>query len=207
VEWETKFVEIAKGLLAERKIKNVRVIAGDATSTGLAEHSFQFVHERLLLIVTPEPTKVISEMVRLAEPGGIVAVEDVDIGMWTCEPPHHAWARLFAAFEDLYTRDGKDLRVGRRLPGLLRAAGLDKVACKAHARLNVPGDFHQQQLLVFVKQFWRQIIDLGLIGQEELASLFQQLEAHLADPATLVVSPLLFQAWGYKKQDKLGQDG
>lgn len=207
VEREFKFVEIAKELLAERKIKNVRVIAGDAMSTRLADHSFQFVHERLLLIVVPEPRKVISEMVRLAEPGGIVAVEEVDIGMWTCEPPHHAWTRLFAAFEEVYTRDGKDLRVGRRLPGMLRAAGLDKVACKAHARLNGPGDFHQQQLLVFVKQFWWQIIDLGLIGEEELESLFQQLEAHLADPATLVVSPLLFQAWGYKKHDEPQHDG
>ena len=205
VEWESRFVDMAKGLLAERKIENVRVTVGDATSTGLAEHSFQLAHERLLLIVVPEPTKVISEMVRLAEPGGIVAVEDVDLGIWTCEPPHPAWTRLFAAFEKVYTRDGKDLRVGRRLPGMLRAAGLDNVGCKAHARLNGPGDFHQQQLLVFVKLFWQQIIDLGLVGEEELGSLFQQLEAHLADPATLVVSPLLFQAWGYKKQDERRQ--
>jgi ubiquinone/menaquinone biosynthesis C-methylase UbiE len=65
VEWESRFVETAKELLAERKIKNVRVIAGDATSTQLPSHSFQFVHERLLLIVVPEPARVISEMVRL----------------------------------------------------------------------------------------------------------------------------------------------
>jgi SAM-dependent methyltransferase len=199
VEWEARFVEMAQTLLAERKIGNVQVTVGDATATGLAENSFQFVHERLLLIVVAEPRKVISEMVRLAEPQGIVAVEDVDIGSWTCEPSHPAWTRLFAAFEAVYTRDGKDLRVGRRLPGMLRAAGLGNVGCKAHARLNGPGDFHQQQLLIFVKLFWQQIIALGLIDENELESLFQQLQSHLANPATLVVSPLLFQAWGSKK--------
>jgi SAM-dependent methyltransferase len=198
VEWESRFVEMAKGLLAERGIENVQVTVGDAKATGLAEHSFAFVHERLLLIVVPDPMAVIAEMVRLAEPGGIVALEDVDVGTWICEPPHPAWTRLFAAFEAVYNRDGKNLRVGRRLPGLLRAAGLDNVGGKAHTRLNGPGDFHQEQLLVFVKLFWRQIIDAGLINEDELESRFRQLQAHLADPGTLVVSPLLFQAWGYK---------
>jgi SAM-dependent methyltransferase len=200
LEWESRFVEIAKKLLAERKLKNVRVTVGDATATGLPKQSFQFVHERLLLIVVPEPMRIISEMVRLTEPGGIVAVEEVDVDTWICEPPHPAWTRLFAAFETVYCRDGKDVRLGKRLPGMLRAAGLDNIGCKAHARLNGPGDFHQQQLLVFVKLFWRQIIDADLIMEAELETLFGQLENHLANPATLVVSPLLFQAWGQKTQ-------
>jgi SAM-dependent methyltransferase len=200
LEWESRFVEIAKKLLAERKLQNVQVTVGDATATGLPKHSFQFVHERLLLIVVPEPMRVISEMVRLTEPGGIVAVEEVDLDTWICEPSHPAWTRLFAAFETVYCRDGKDVRLGKRLPGMLRAAGLDNIGCKAHARLNGPGDFHQQQLLVFVKLFWRQIIDAGCIKEAELDTVFRQLENHLADPATLVVSPLLFQAWGYKTQ-------
>jgi hypothetical protein len=143
--------------------------------------------------------RVVSEMVRLVEPGGIVALEEVDVSTWVCEPPHPAWTRLFAIFEDLYTRDGKDARIGRRVPRMLRAAGLNNVGCQVHAHLNGPGDFHQQQLLVFIKLFWQRIVALGLIGEEELGSLFRQLESHLADPGTLVVSPLLFQAWGYKK--------
>ena len=68
-----------------------------------------------------------------------------------------------------------------------------------HRRLNAPGDFHQQQLLVFVKLFWQQIIASGLIDEDELHVLFNQLQEHLADPGTLVVSPLLFQAWGYRE--------
>ena len=200
VEWEARFVHMANELAAERGLDNVRVTVGDATATTHPANAFQFVHERLLLIVVPEPRKVISEMVRLAEPGGIVAVEEVDVGSWTCEPVHPAWSRLFASFETLYTHDGKDLRIGRRLPGLLRAAGLENVGCKAHARLNGPGDFHQQQLLVFVKLFWKQIVDQGLVGEGELSALYERLDRHLADPATLVVSPLLFQAWGYKKR-------
>lgn len=101
-----------------------------------------------------------------------------------------------AAKEDINCVDYR----GRLVRRPRRAAGLENVGCKAHARLNGPGDFHQQQLLVFVELFRRQMIDYGLISEDEINSLFAELEAHLADSATLVVSPLLVQAWGYKKR-------
>jgi SAM-dependent methyltransferase len=198
IEWEPRFVDMAGTLLRERGIENVSVSSGDASATGLPDASFRFVHERLLLIVVPEPEKIVREMARLAEPGGVVALEDVDVGTWICEPPHSAWERLFATFETVYTREGKDLRIGRRLPGLLRAAGLVNVGCKPHARVNGPGDFHQQQLLVFIKLFWGRIVEQGLIAESELESLFEDLKAHLARPGTMVLSPTLFQAWGEK---------
>lgn len=200
LEFEEKYVELAKGILADRKLDNVKVMAGDATATGLADGRFQLAHERLLLIVVPEPERVIREMIRLVEPGGIVVLQDVDVYSWICEPAHPAWNRLFSIFETLYRSDGKDPNVGRRLPGLLRAAGLANVAYDAHVRLNGPGDLHQQQLPLFVKQFWAKILDLGLADEEELSALYTQLESHLADPATMVMSPTLIQAWGYKRE-------
>jgi hypothetical protein len=148
------------------------------------------------LVVVPAPANIVAEMVRLTKPSGTVAIEDVDVGSWACEPPHPAWGRLFEIFERIYSRDGKDLRIGRRLPGLLRTAGLKDVECNTHVRVNRPGDLHQRQLIMFVKQLWRQIIDLKLINEPELIATFQELECHLARSDTLVVSPLMFQAWG-----------
>lgn len=47
----------AKTLLRERGLENVRVSAGDAAAIGLPDASFPLVHERLLLIVVPEPER------------------------------------------------------------------------------------------------------------------------------------------------------
>jgi SAM-dependent methyltransferase len=189
---------MATTLLAERGCQQVKVLVGDATATGLVADSFDLAHARLLLIVLPEPQRAVTEMGRLVRPGGVVAVEEVDICSWICEPPHPAWTRLFTAFETVYQEDGKDLRIGRRLTGLLRAAGFADVGVNVQARVNHPGDFHQQLLLVFVQLFWEKIITRGLLQEEELNTLLEQLRLHLADPATLVVSPMLFQAWGHK---------
>jgi ubiquinone/menaquinone biosynthesis C-methylase UbiE len=198
VELESRFVEMANGLMAERKLDAVRVIQGDATATGLPSNLFDLAHGRLVLIVVPDPERVVAEMVRLVRPGGVVAVEESDLYSWICEPPHPAWTRLFAAFEALYSEDGRDPWIGRRAPGILRAAGLDNVNCSVHARVNRPGDFHQEQFLIFVKHFWQRIVERGLLQEGELHTTYEDLRRHLADPGTIVVSPLLFQVWGHK---------
>ena len=51
-------------------------------------------------------------------------------------------------------------------------------------------------LLEFVENVRQRIVDKGLIGQVELDELTTALRLHLADPGTLVVSSLFFQAWG-----------
>jgi SAM-dependent methyltransferase len=168
VEFEPRFVEMAKRLAAVRNLNNVTVLGGDATGTGLPGTSFHLAHARLLLIVVPSPERVVAEMARRARPGGAVA--------------------LFAAFEAIYRQDGKDLKVGRRIRGLLRAAGLKDVGVNAHCRVNGPGDLHQEQLLLFIKLLRGQIIARELLQEGELNTLIDELAAHLHDPGTLVVT-------------------
>jgi ubiquinone/menaquinone biosynthesis C-methylase UbiE len=198
VELEPRFIALARQLLAERTFNNVELVAADAAETGLPSCAFDFAHSRLLLIVVREPERVVAELVRLVKPGGVVAVEEADICSWICEPVHSAWQRLFAAFETIYSDEGKDLRVGRRTLAMLRDAGLQRVAGDLHARLNGPGDFHQQQLLIFVESMRGRMLNRGLFEKEELNALVHELRTHVDDPGTVVVSPLLFQAWGYK---------
>ncbi len=199
IEFEPQFVEIANGLVAKRKLDGVRVIQGDATATSLPADTFDLVHERLLLISVLNPERVVAEMVRLAKPGGIVAVEDFDLYSFICEPPHPAWTRLFeVVFHTVYQEVGKNSNFGRRNPGLLRAAGLLNVDFNVHARFSRYGEYYRQTLPLFVKRYWQKIVERGLLTEGELTDLYEQLRTHITDPATLVVAPLMFQAWGRK---------
>lgn len=199
IEFEPQFVDMANTLAAERKLVNVRCIQGDATATGLPADTFDLVHERLLLISVLNPERVVAEMVRLAKPGGIVAVEDFDLYSFICEPPHPAWTQLFeVVFHTVYQENGKNANFGRRNPGLLRAAGLLNVDFNVYARFSRYGEYYRQTLPLFVKRYWQKIVERGLLPEGELTDLYEQLRAHLADPTTLVVSPILFQSWGHK---------
>ena len=78
-------------------------------------------------------------MTRLAKPGGWVASMEPDLPGMLCHPPHPGWERLVEISAATYRSDGADLRVGRRVPGLLREAGLTDVAAEARADFYPPG--------------------------------------------------------------------
>lgn len=147
----------------------------------------------------PDPERVVAELAALVRPGGMVALEEVDWVSWICQPPHPAWDRLRDALRDLRARRGLDVHMGRRLPGLLRGAGLSEVrfraVCPAH--IDGVGDNHTL-LIAFVKLHGAELASDGLIAADELASLVTELEAHLADPATITIYKLFCQAWATK---------
>lgn len=184
--------------LAERGLGNVQIVAGEAESSGLPRASFDFVHARLVLINVADCDGVVSEMAALARPGGVVAVQDLDWVSWVCEPPHPAWDRLVSATAAVRQAHGLDVNIGRRMPALLRRAGLVDVGYKAFAPTWQPGDLYQYLLIGFAELHRDKIVSAGLLGDGEMTELATALRAHLDHPGTLVIHPLLFQAWGHK---------
>jgi ubiquinone/menaquinone biosynthesis C-methylase UbiE len=125
LEREPRFAEMAREIVSTRKLTNIEIADGDVNMPGLPSDSFNLAHERLVLINQPDPHRMLSEMVRIVRPGGIVAVQDVDQISWCCEPPHLAWNELLRAFQTVFSKNAGDLFIGRRLPGLLRSVGLN----------------------------------------------------------------------------------
>jgi ubiquinone/menaquinone biosynthesis C-methylase UbiE len=193
VDREPRFLAMAARSLHERGLDRVGLVGADAVSTGLPSASFDLVHERLLLVNVPRPAAVVAEMVRLARPGGCVAVQDVDWVSWTCEPAHPDWPRLTAALARVWSGD---VHVGRRLPALLRAAGLVDVQVQAHVRTFRPGEPYHRLLLRFAEIHRDRLVESGTLTAAGLDGSVRRLGAHLDDPATLTLYATFFQAWG-----------
>lgn len=197
VDATPRFVEMAAELARERGLANVRVILADARSSGLAPASFDLVHERLVLI-GPGREQVVSAMVELARPGGVVAAQEIDITTSFCEPAHPACGRLLEAFVESTRRVGADVAVGRRLGSLLAGAGAADVTVSIQARLEPPGSPRRWQLPGLVRQARAGMLRAGIVEEAELDRLVAESAAHHADPETVVFGGLLFQAWGRK---------
>jgi ubiquinone/menaquinone biosynthesis C-methylase UbiE len=198
---EPRMLEMAALSVVERNLGNVLLMNGDATDTKLPGESFDFVHERLVLINTPHPEQAVAEMVRLTRPGGFVALQDLDVSSWMCEPPHSAWDQVYSILTRLWRGAGMDPFIGRRLPGLLRQAGLEDVQVRAHAHVWRPGDLYQTFNLQLVGAVREQILADGALTAAALDHLVSDLVAHLEQPETLVLHPVLFQAWARKQTD------
>jgi SAM-dependent methyltransferase len=191
-------VTAARQYAFSQGLANVEVLAGDARHTGLPAESFDLVHTRTLLVTIPEPAEVVAEMARLAKPGGLVASQEADAEFSICYPPLPEWDRLLALFRASFPRAGADLRLGRRLPELFRAAGLTDVGATVYAGSYPAGHSRRTVIPDLVRSLHPVILGLGLAGERELADVDAAVRAHLADPRTLMMPHLLVTAWGRK---------
>lgn len=195
---DQEMLDAVRSLLAERGVTGVELARGEFAATGGASGSFDLVHERLLLGELADPCATLREMVRLTRPGGWVALQDADLASWTCEPACPAWDRLAGALSRVWSGDP---RIGRRLPQMLRTAGLVDVEVDVHAGVWGFDDPQRAQLPRLVAAHRRRILADGDLGEADLDEAVTEVTAHLAEPDTLVVGWTLFQAWGRKPYD------
>jgi ubiquinone/menaquinone biosynthesis C-methylase UbiE len=198
LEREARFVAMAKAEIAKRGLVNVQMVEADALNTGLEKESFDLVHERLVMINVSARDEFLTEMLSLLRPGGIVALEDVDNVSWLCQPAHPSWDILLNAFHSVFHAGGGDGFIGRRLPVLLHAAGVQNVQIKITVETPALGDYRRTHLIALIDSIREKVIAKGLLKEAELKEHKEALARHLDDPATIVIDKLLVQAWGQK---------
>jgi SAM-dependent methyltransferase len=191
-------VALARDFARERGLAQVTVVQADASQTGLPADSFELVHARTLLINLPEPAAVVAEMARLVKPGGHVLVQEPDLIARICYPADAAWARMAELFQTVIRRDGADPFIGRRLPTLLREAGLVDIGVEARADIYPPGHTRRAILPDLVRSVRPIILAQGFLGEVELDDLDRAVRTHLDNPDVLVLPGLSFLAWGSK---------
>lgn len=187
---------MAAKFVSDQALAGVEIVTADARHTGLPSASFDLVHARTLLINLPDPAQVVAEMLRLARPGGWVAVAEPDTEYALCYPPSRAFDRVCEIFAVVFSRNGADPAIGRRVPELFRQAGLAGVKAESRTQMYPPGNSRRTVRLDLVRAMRPQIVEMGLASVEELDELDAAARPHLEDPRTVVMSGLLFLVWG-----------
>jgi len=198
VERSEDAAELARTLVRDRGLKGVEVLCRDARSTQLPRASFDLATSRLVLVNVPEPQKIIEEAVALVKPGGWVAFHEADWIGHLCDPPSDAWNKLTELFLTYSLENGIDPFIGRKLPRMLRNAGVEDVRVNPIVHVYPPGHGRRSLFSDFAENLSDRILAMKLVSERELTDLKTALRRHLDDPQTLVVSALFFQAWGHK---------
>jgi SAM-dependent methyltransferase len=106
--------------------------------------TFDLVHARLVLVHVADRDQALRSMVHVLRPGGWLLVEDADPALQplSCldpqSPEEELANKLRAGFRGLMAKRGVDLAYGRKLPRLLRDAGLIDVAADAYFPVVLP---------------------------------------------------------------------
>jgi len=117
---------------------------------------------------------------------------------YVCDPPSDAWSAFVQLFVTYSEKNGIDPFIGRKLPRLLREAGVEDVQVNPLIHVYPPGHPRRSIILDFAENLTERVLAENLIGERKLADLKTGIRLHLDDPGTLVVSHLWIQAWGRK---------
>nr|WP_168508090.1 methyltransferase domain-containing protein [Streptomyces sp. S1D4-11]QIY95219.1 methyltransferase domain-containing protein [Streptomyces sp. S1D4-11] len=159
---------------------------------------FDLVHARLVLVHVPDRERALRSMVKALRPGGRLLIEDADPALQPllCPDEHgpeqQLANRLRNGFRKLLAERGADLSYGRKLPRLLREAGLREV--EADAYFPVTSTACADLESATIRQIRDQLVTAGLATDEDI-------DRHLANVASgsmdLATAPMI-SAWGRK---------
>ncbi|MDX3569602.1 methyltransferase domain-containing protein [Streptomyces sp. ID05-47C] len=189
-------IDISRLTRAARPPVEVRV--HDIGAEQPPAEGFDLVHARLVLVHVPERERALRSMVQALRPGGRLLLEDADPALQPLPcpdehgPEQQLANRLRHAFRTLLADRGADLSYGRRLPRLLREAGLRGVEADAHFPLTSPACAALESATV--RQIRADLVAAGLATDEDI-------DRHLANVASggmdLATAPMI-SAWGRK---------
>jgi SAM-dependent methyltransferase len=175
---------------------NVTFVRGDAYQSALPAGSYDLVHMRFVASTAGQPDRLIREAMRLAKPGGIVALQEPDGSTLNCDPPHPAWDRLKAALLGAFSGVGADLQLARRLYAVARHAGLADVQYRPFLIGVRSIDPMVDYLPSTVQSLRGTVVKLGLIAEAEFDTVLAECRAHLGSPDTVFTMYTVAQVWG-----------
>jgi SAM-dependent methyltransferase len=175
---------------------NVEVRRHDIVNDDIDADAFDLVHSRCVLIHLPDPGVGLSNMVRALKPGGWIALDEADWGLFSLAGHADAeWATGFV--HDLFMRHVEaGVRYpyfGRRLAGLLTEHGLDEVSAQGTATVSPPGDLSAEVIRLTFDALRALNRSVGASDED-----LDRLAAVLESPGVTITAVTLMTARGRK---------
>ena len=110
---------------------DVEFVVADLFALPFADDSFDVVHAHQVLQHVHDPVGALVEMRRVARPGGVVAVREVDYGATAWAPSSTGLERWIDVYDRVHRANGGEPDAGRHLRGWALAAGFAEVTSSA----------------------------------------------------------------------------
>jgi SAM-dependent methyltransferase len=185
-------LEVARELAEKAGLSDaIEFKAGDCRALPFPDASFDVVLAATTLSHVPDPDRALSEMVRVARPGGRVGVFDVDGDLTLfAHPDRQLTRRIVAAYSDLGWVNGL---FARGLPGLLEGLGVVNVRTRGFMPLESGGYYANR-----AERSAEAAAQAGAISNEEKTRWLEVLGMELAAGRFLGGQLHLF-VWGSRR--------
>ncbi len=180
-------VAVTRAGLAAAGAGTVEVRRGDVADLPFDDDSFDAVHAHQVLQHVGDPVVALREMMRVARPGGVVAVRDSDYAGFTWWPESAGLTRWLELYRAAARANGGEPDAGRRLLAWAHGAGATEVTASSStwcyaddaARQLWGGTWAQRILDSSIAE---QLTSSGMATRDELEQISQAWRHWAADP-------------------------
>jgi len=190
-------LEIAQSEAQQQKLANIEFRYSDITTEAF-EPEFDLVHARFILHHLTDPAAAVKRLQKALKRGGVLVVEDVDVGGWFCHPDCPAFWRFVELYTETARRRGANAKIGRQLPSLLLNAGFEDVNVNIVQPAGIVGEVKLLSPLT-MQYVGSAVLAAGLAGQKEIDDLVDELFTYARTGGTLGTMPPVVEAWAVNR--------
>jgi precorrin-6B methylase 2 len=192
IDFDPHVLELAREDARKAGVGRVEFATADAH--GFDGGPFSFIHARVLLSHVSEPDAVFGRLKGMLAPGGRIAVEDIDMSGAYCVPADEAQDRFQTLYTEAVRRGRGDANLGRRLPAVALAAGL-QARWRVFQLVHASGP-EKRLTAVTMEMIRASALRYGLADAAEIDGIVRRLDMFAEDRSTLVALPRMVQVWG-----------
>ncbi|MBK9013032.1 MAG: methyltransferase domain-containing protein [Saprospiraceae bacterium] len=161
----------------------------------LAPNSLDGMFCRWALAWVPNPEEVLTKVRDALKPGGRMVIHEYfDWTTLQTEPPlPHLKKGIAAAYRSMKTEQTGDIDVGRRVPVMAEAIGLQVLHTRPMSKLARPSDLTWEWPRSFFTIYLPKLVERGLITEGEVALALSDLRKLTTMPNAMVFCPMMVE--------------
>lgn len=197
VDESERFIRYLSAQAEVRGVVNVETHVQDVQALDIPPACVDFAWARWLLCFTPRPGDVVAGVAAALEPGGLFVVHDYTYwqGMFLT-PPSESFLEVLRATDRAWRDAGGDSEVGRRLPALFAAHGLEVESIRPLQRVARPHEPLWQWPGTFFANWAPALVQRGYLRPEVAAAFAADWAARSGDRTTFLWTPPMVEIIG-----------
>jgi SAM-dependent methyltransferase len=186
-----RWIEHLRSLPQQAEACAPEIIHARIEEAALEPAAYDLIFARWVLSFPPGVPEIVRTLSRALRPGGVLAIQDYQHEGISLYPESEGFRAAIRATRALYKSRGGDPYVAARLPGWLRAAGLDVVEFKPNVLCGGPSSPAFRWAGAFFPHYSSMLAEQGLMRAEEREQFLSEWAAAEKNPDAMFFSPMV----------------